>query len=99
MAVSNVTLGIELAIELYKTLVSHPGTVPFLLWELRTKIHEAAHAIIGPLSEDYTNEIIDILAVHPHDQAQEHLDNGASDEEVAATWWLLYRGHLDADHS
>ena len=66
---------------------------------MQTKIDEAAHAVIGPLAQNYKDEINDVQAVHQIDQAQNYLDNGATDTEVAATWWLLHRGHLHADQA
>ena len=99
MAVIEVEIDIELAIHIYQALQQHPGVVPSHVWELRARIDDAAHAIVGPLANDYLDGIVDVLAIHPFDQAQNHLGNGASDQEVAATWWLLYRGHLHVDHA
>ena len=99
MAITEVRLDIELAIEIYQTLQHHPGAVPAHIWELRAKIDDAAHAILGPLSQTYTDEIMEVLAKNHIDQAQDYLDHGASDSEVVATWWLLYRGHLHADQA
>ena len=93
MAVSEVSINLAQAVQIYRFIFEQPAIPAEVVWNLRKKIDEKATFIVEYLSHTILKEVVDVLRDYPLREAYDESDQ--DEVTVTAIWWCVNHGGLD----